>query len=123
MSLRSTVALLLLISFTVSSLEAVAGVVRDGAVHHETNAAALSHAVDAAGEHGHESVEEGSQQEHGPEHRHGTSSDHCTHTHTSGLTASAIHVAWVVSESPVVALPPATPTDRTVRPLLQPPRA
>lgn len=123
MSFRSTVALLLLMSFTASSLEAVAGVVRDGAVHHETSAAAVSHAVEAAGEHGHESVAEGSDQEHGPDHRHGTGADHCTHTHGSGLTALAVGVAWTAVESPVVALPSATPTDRTVPPLLHPPRA
>lgn len=123
MRLKSLVALVLLTSFAASSLEAVTGLMRDGAVHHETTAAAATHAAGATGEHGHESVEEGPEQDHGPDHRHGTGSDHCTHTHGSALTASPLQLTWTTFAGPTAQPSLPAPTDHQVRPLLHPPRA
>lgn len=63
-----------------TTAEAVVGEQRDGTVHHESAAEAMEHTESAQGEHGHEDSGE-----HGPEHQHGTSVDHCTHTHSVSL--------------------------------------
>lgn len=82
--MRRLIALLLLIVGTAFNMEAVTGLLRDGAVHHEDPAAAAVHADAAAGEHGHEDASgpSGNQSE---DHEHGTSSDHCTHQHGIAL--------------------------------------
>lgn len=72
--LRRLVAMLMLLAVTFSSMETVIGELRDGLIHHESALQAATHAQ--GGEHGHE---DGAV--HGPEHQHGTSSDHCTHQH------------------------------------------
>lgn len=84
--MRRLIALALLLFTTASSLEAVVGVVRDGAVHHEDAATAAAHAEMSAGEHGHEDASSASDDhEHGERHQHGTSGDHCTHMHGVAL--------------------------------------
>ncbi|MEX2531995.1 MAG: efflux RND transporter permease subunit, partial [Gemmatimonadota bacterium] len=84
---RKVVALVLLVSFLASSFETVAGLVRDGSVHHETVTAAFAHSSEGAGEHGHETDAEAPEQDHGPDHQHGTGADHCTHAHGAALFA------------------------------------
>jgi len=120
---RKVVALVLLVSFVTSSFEAVAGLVRDGSVHHETATEAMTHSSARTGEHGHETASEAPEQDHGPDHQHGTGADHCTHVHGAALLAPAT-VALVDHE---VVMPPvgslATPTDYRTPPLFHPPRA
>ena len=117
------VALVLLVSFVASSFEAVAGVVRDGSVHHETVTAALTHSSEGTGEHGHETASETPGQDHGPDHQHGTGADHCTHAHGAALLTPTA-VALVDDE---VRIPPVasqvTPSDYRAPPLFHPPRA
>ena len=121
--MRRTLSVVLLLSFLASSFEAVAGLVRDGSVHHETVTAAFAHASGGAGEHGHETEAEAPEQDHGPDHQHGTGADHCTHAHGAALTTPTA-VALVDDEvwTPPVASQ-ATPSDYRVPPLFHPPRA
>lgn len=79
--LKRLTALLLLAAVLAYSAEAVLGALRDGEVHHESFAAAASHAGHGQGDHGHEDGPLG--HPHGPGHQHGTSADHCTHQHTA----------------------------------------
>lgn len=122
MTVRSLMALVLLVSFATSSLEAVSGVVRDGEVHHETAATAAVHAMQSAGEHGHESAQEGLDQEHGSDHQHGTGSDHCTHTHGTPLTPSPTAFACVAPGVVITAPASRLPTGPAFQPLLRPPQ-
>lgn len=117
------VAVVLLVSFLASSFEAVAGLVRDGSVHHETVTTAFTHSSEGAGEHGHETDAEAPDQNHGPDHQHGTGADHCTHAHSAALLAPTA-VALIDDEvrMPRVASQ-ATPSDHRVPPLFHPPRA
>lgn len=122
MTFNSVVSLALLVAFTASSLETVAGLVRDGEVHHETTASAAVHGTSSSGEHGHEAVDDGGTHEHGPEHEHGTGSDHCTHTHGNALAPSGAAFACLTSGAVITASPSRIPTESRLPPLLQPPR-
>lgn len=84
MCLRRCVAVALLLGYSASSAEAVVGVVRDGAVHHESAATAAVHNETERGDHGHEDPA-AAESEHGRDHQHGTAGDHCTHTHGTSL--------------------------------------
>jgi len=75
--------LALLMGYGASIGEAATGVLRDGLVHHESSADAAVHQETSRGDHGHEDRRAGA--EHGSEHQHGTSGDHCTHAHSMGL--------------------------------------
>lgn len=86
--MRRLLALTLLFVTTVSSTEAVLGVVRDGEVHHENNAVAAAHAQQSSGDHGHEDAAETGDHRHDEGHEHGTAGDHCTHTHSLALLTS-----------------------------------
>lgn len=79
---RSFVALILLLGYGATAAEAVLGELRDGAVHHESSIEAMAHNQTAQGEHGHEDPGD-----HDSDHQHGTSVDHCTHTHSASLPA------------------------------------
>lgn len=122
-AIRSCVALVLLLSFQATSLEAVVGLARDGEVHHESASEAIAHSAGTTGEHGHETASETPDQDHGPDHQHGTGADHCTHAHGAALL-SPTAVALVDDE---VRIPPvasqATPSDYRAPPLFHPPRA
>ena len=87
---RRIVSLALFVAFSVASVEAVAGETRDGEVHHENVGDATMHhnAMGLRGDHGHEDSVPPADQDHGPQHQHGTSADHCTHFHGVGLTAT-----------------------------------
>lgn len=102
--LRPYIALALLVGYLASSAEAVLGVVRDGTVHHESAAAAAVHQGASHGEHGHE--DPGAGAEHGSEHQHGTSGDHCTHAH--GVSLPAI-CAFTVRAAIAAATEPSPP--------------
>lgn len=119
---RTVLAMLLLLGFLASSFETVAGLVRDGSVHHETVAAAFTHSSEGAGEHGHETDAEGPDQDHGPDHQHGTGADHCTHAHGASLLSPAA----VALNDDEVWMPPVasqtTPSDHRVPPPFHPPR-
>lgn len=117
---RRLTALLVLLTVTYSSAEAVVGVLRDGAVHHESMAEAASHAPLAGAEHSHDGVDGSSQH---TDHEHGNSSDHCTHQHGTPLTAPPIVFAAAVG-SRFVSVPDSLPwPDRFAEPSHQPPRA
>ena len=80
-SVRRVLGLALVIATPVWQLEAVAGVMRDGVVHHEAASAAASHTSATSGEHGHEDGLPPAQHPHGSQHQHGTPADHCSHAH------------------------------------------
>lgn len=123
--MRRPLSILILLVFYASLFEVGVGLARDGAVHHESTATAVSHATQAQGqgEHGHETGEDSPDSEHGPDHQHGTSSDHCTHAHGSALTAAT---TWAPAAVELASLPATsfpTPSDRPSVPLWHPPRA
>ena len=85
---RRLVAALALVALCGADAEAVEGMLRDGAVHHEPSAVAAEHAV-SGGHHGHEDGPLSDHSSHGAGHEHGTSADHCTHQHgTAALPPS-----------------------------------
>ena len=86
MMLRRFVALTSLVMFCASSVEALRGELRDGAVHHESEALAILHEIDRDAGHLREAADPGSTSQH----QHGTSADHCTHQHGTALTCPAI---------------------------------
>lgn len=114
------VAITLFLAISGSSSEAIAGQVRDGAVHHESAAAAAQHCdgTQAHGNHGHEDTSApGTQQ-----HLHGTGADHSTHVHGQWLVTSfTLAVSVDVQEIGFgdVSFTPCAPT----RPIKHPPRA
>lgn len=120
---RRLVAGVLLLGVTASSFEAVAGLLRDGSVHHETVAQALAHPSQRTGEHGHETASEAPDQDHGPDHQHGTGADHCVHAHSAALLSpKAVALAdGEVGMPPIASL--AIPSDHRAPPLFHPPRA
>lgn len=85
--LRRTAALALLLAYVASTGEATIGLLRDGSVHHESAISAAVHQETSQGDHGHEDPGVGA--EHGDDHQHGTSGDHCTHTHGMGVPAAS----------------------------------
>jgi hypothetical protein len=98
---RRYLALVLMLAYGASAAEAVVGAVRDGSVHHESTVAAATHQADHHGEHGHE--DPGAQPDHGSAHQHGTSGDHCTHTHGVSLpSACDFEVVTRIASAPEV---------------------
>lgn len=106
--MRRAIAFALLLFMTASSVETVAGLVRDGAVHHEDVVSAAAHAATGTGEHGHEDASGPADHEHGEDHQHGTAGDHCTHVHGAAiLTAHAFapvlgEAAYTFSDVPTL---------------------
>lgn len=121
--LRRSIALLILFGTFGSNAESVVGVLRDGEVHHESPVAAAQHAANGVGEHGHEDAAPSGSHQHGKEHEHGTSGDHCTHTHSVPLLLVFTR-AFPVKESAVGYVePPALHLGRISHPLFHPPKA
>ena len=116
--LRNLAALLMLLTTTFSQAEAVVGVLRDGAVHHESAGAAALHAVAGQGEHGHEDGVP-----HGPNHEHGTSADHCTHQHGNLFTPGSPDLAIRGYTIPQVFVEPPLWFDHFSEPAFHPPQA
>ena len=82
---------MLLVATPISAAESVTGLLRDGAVHHESPAAAAEHAALGIGEgHGHD--------DRVPTHQHGSPADHCTHVHGVPMITTPLQVAF---EAPV----------------------
>ena len=107
-----------------SSLEPIYGMLRDGTVHHESEASALSHQTSTQVEHGHEDpgLAAGEDHPHGSRHQHGTGSDHCTHAHGIPLPSSVTPSLGTWVTSPLYqALSELTPRDLT--PHAPPPKA
>ena len=126
---RRVIAFSMLLAFATSALEAVAGPVRDGAVHHETIVEASSHlTVQGAGHNHLGSVPNSEAQTPNPdapsdglddEHPGG---DHCTHVHgvplVPHMTVVFASVVVATSDSPV-----AHHEDPTYTHIPHPPRA
>ena len=124
--MRRSLPILILLVFYASLFEVGVGLARDGAVHHESTAVAVSHTTqgpDQQGEHDHESEGDSSDPEHGPDHQHGTSADHCTHAHGSALTAATASAPAPVELPGFTPVVFPTPSDRSPVPLWHPPRA
>lgn len=122
MRARPLIAFALLLGYGATSVEAVVGELRDGEVHHESPAAALYHTQVAQGEHGHEDA--GQQEpEHGPDHQHGTSVDHCTHTHSAGVPVDQVQFRIVACVASVPSESPSAQSDATPGSLFHPPKA
>jgi hypothetical protein len=116
--LSRLISLLMLLSITFSTAERVIGAIRDGEVHHESSSLAATHAVFSAGEHGHED-----HSEHGPEHKHGTSADHCTHQHGTTVPVAKLAFAFRGGEiSSAVVEEPVSPKDHLPDPSFRPPQ-
>lgn len=131
--LRRVTALIVMLVTVGGTLEVGVGLAREGKVHHESTARAVTHATAASGpsvNHGHEdgTVQlhvDGTAESHEDhsQHEHGTCLDHCTHVH--GLAVPGHRLPTFVT--PVVhlrivadaKLPPQP--DRSE--LFQPPRA
>ena len=89
-TLRRALAIALLILTPASATEAVVGVLRDGAVHHESAATAAAHRdAGPQGDHGREDS--------APSHQHGTPADHCTHAHGTALANRVFSLAFATS--------------------------
>ncbi len=121
LAIRRSIALALLLGYSASSAEAAIGVLRDGAVHHESAAAAVIHQETHQGDHGHE--DPGAGAEHGSDHRHGTSSDHCTHVHGLGLPSACGVVEIVTPDRAIVESAPLTPTGTSLGTHFRPPKS
>ena len=119
--IRHAIALALLLGYSASTAEATVGVLRDGAVHHESEVAAVIHQEAHQGDHGHE--DPGAGAEHGSDHRHGTSSDHCTHVHGIGLPSACALAEIVTRDEGTVESVPLTPAGTSLRSQFRPPKA
>lgn len=117
---------LLLLGLMVGSLvEPVYGSMRDGDVHHEPLKAAAVHST-AAGDHGHEDAGSAgtATHEHGPEHEHGTGSDHCTHQHgTLSLVEFGGPALPVLAIEPMLAARSQVPPSASLQTSFRPPRS
>lgn len=127
--MRRFIALILLIFSTTTPLEAVAGTLRDSEVHHETAAQATQHAARVTGEHGHEhdaashtEDADTANEDHGPNHKHGTGADHCTHAHSPALSAGGADLTVVAISNRLPRLDVPVPSEHAVPPLHHPPR-
>ena len=86
-TLRRAIGIMLLVAIPISAAESVVGLLRDGAVHHESPAAAAEHAALGIGQgHGHD--------DRVPTHQHGSPADHCTHVHGVAVTTTPLQVAF-----------------------------
>lgn len=119
--LRRLAALLLLFVTFGSNAESVVGVLRDGEVHHESPMAAAQHVADGAGNHGHEDAAASGTDHGGSQHDHGTSADHCTHTHSAALLP-VFALELPTRELSVDFTEPAVHLARTSYPLFHPPK-
>lgn len=81
--MRRLLALILVVAAAGSPVEAAVGVLRDGRVHHEDALSAAVHHQRFALEHDHEDGTPSGEHRQGPGHEHGTTSDHCTHSHNA----------------------------------------
>ena len=114
--LRRFVGTALLILAPAFAVEPVYGVVRDGAVHHESAATAATHR-DAGPQdrHGHEDPV--------PTHQHGTPADHCTHVHGVAFIGAAVALSFGARLSPEYPEDPAPYRGPSSLDAFHPPRA
>lgn len=109
--MKKLVSLALLLTLFWANAESQFGVLRDGAVHHESVATAAVHheTLHLNGDHGHERASSPTDSNGTPAHPHGSSTDHCTHHHDTGvltsLAWSAGHVRFVLAPSSEPVLP------------------
>lgn len=124
-SVRKAISALAVAAVTIASFEALAGETRDGEIHHEDVAQAAVHhdALHLRGNHGYEDSGSPTDRSHGPEHRHGTSADHCTHVHGIGLTSRATLVETSLLTTATSFELLNAPTDRNTPAPTQPPKA
>jgi hypothetical protein len=99
-------------------------VLRGGAVHQETAAAADNHRqAGSPGDHGHEDGTNGApDHRHGRQHEHGTGTDHCTHVHETGLPVVTAFEFQLVVFAHSIAQPGLRPS-RSPDVLAPPPKA
>ena len=118
MMARRLIALLMLVTVAGSSVESVVGQLRDGAIHHESISDAAAHASVSHGEHGHED-----ESSHGPDHQHGTPTDHCTHQHGTPLRAPRVVLSLILRPISYSFVEPFVWSDRFSEPSFRPPQA
>ena len=117
---RRGLALAILLAYMASAAEAVVGVVRDGAVHHESTLAAAVHRAEHLEDHGYQHVEHEAQ---GSDHGHGTSADHCTHVHGVSLPTLCGFELLAPTRAGREAVVPVPPSDVVPSIRLRPPIA
>lgn len=89
---RRAIAIALLILTPASAAEAVFGMLRDGAVHHESAVAAAA-SRDAGPQSGH------GREDSAPTHQRGTPADHCTHEHGTATVSPVFSFSFSTSVS------------------------
>lgn len=115
--LKRAVAFCLIMSLPATAEESVLGSLRDGAVHHETNAIAAAHQLQGP-QSGH------GQEDRMPAHEHGTASDHCTHAHSvSPAISLGDRLPPVPASLMLVPNGSKLPTNRSLAAVFHPPRA
>ena len=87
--LKRLTAALVIVAWTLMSVESAVGELRDGEVHHESSSVAAQHRAESAGGFGHEHGEESSHSHQDGEHQHNSAVDHCTHVHGVGMISTA----------------------------------
>lgn len=123
--MKKLVSFALLFTLFWANAESQFGVLRDGAVHHEDAVTAAVHheALQFNGDHGHELASSPADSDGTPDHSHGSSTDHCTHQHDTGVltlptwnTGSTWYALVPLSE-------PVLPLDQPLKVPTEPPRA
>lgn len=118
---RRLIGFVLVLAVSAMQAESVFGALRDGQVHHESLAQALSHSLVSQGEHGHEDGPISHQ--HGSQHQHGTTADHCTHQHGASAPAAALALVYPPAQYVAPSLNPPALAGGTIAAPFHPPRA
>lgn len=123
--MKKLVSLTLLFTLFWANAESQFGVLRDGAVHHESVASAAVHheALHLGGDHGHERISSPTDSNDTSGHSHGSSTDHCTHHHDTGVLTSPAWNAGGVRFVLVLSSEPVLPIGQPLQVPTAPPRA
>ena len=113
--------LVLLLAAMASFVEPVVGQARDGDIHHRTG---VQHVDGQTGADAQEPQGPGNRSSHppGPDHRHGTNADHCTHQHAAALVPT-LSFALPAQTCEIAPLEPTLHFGRFSGRLFHPPRA
>lgn len=123
--MQQIVSFALLCTLFWANAESQFGVLRDGAVHHENAATAVVHheALHLNGDHGHERVSPPADSNGTQGHSHGSSTDHCTHHHDTGVLTSPAWNAGCVRFVLTPSNEPVLPIGPPLQVPTEPPRA
>ena len=124
--IKRLTATLVIVGWALMSVESALGELRDGEVHHESASSAWQHRAGSGGGLDHRHMEDlgGAAQgdEHDDDHRHGSSSDHCTHVHGAPLIMTVVYVTPTWLEHAWDCLSPPSPYGIPAEVLPHPPK-